>query len=138
MAKGIPMRRFRPVLWGGMSSLWGGWRGMPGGTSESGGLPAVLEGAEAPGLGACSRSVASNGKVLPFDPMSQILRCPGPSEGMGKGFVVFPDTGHDMVIRAWRLPQRPRREAPSHNSAGLSHEARGRVYRPNAWVSAAP
>jgi hypothetical protein len=62
---------------------------------------------------ACSRSVASNGKVLPFDPMSQILRCPGPSEGMGKEFVVFPDAVHDVVDQSLPAPPTASAEVPS-------------------------
>jgi hypothetical protein len=56
---------------------------------------------------------SSHGKVLPFDPMPQILRCPGPSEGMGKEFVVFPDAVHDMVDQSLPAPPTASAEVPS-------------------------
>jgi hypothetical protein len=69
-------------------------------------------------LVACSRSCASNGKVLPFDPMPQILRRPGPSQGMSKGFVVLPDTVHDGVNPSLPAPPTAPAEGPQPQLRG--------------------
>jgi hypothetical protein len=74
----------------------------------------------------CSRSVASNGKVLPFDPMSQILRRPGPSEGMGKEFVVFPDAVHDVVDQSLPAPPTASAEGPQQQLGLVEPRGPGR------------
>ena len=77
-------------------------------------------------LVACSRSVASNGKVLPFDPMPQILRCPGPSEGMSKEFVVFPDAVQDGVDPSLPAPPTASAEGPQQQLGLVEPRGPGR------------